>query len=241
MKRSILGIGIFGCAMRALSLACSLVAQTQVLISISSEPHHHLQMHNSYVNVYHAQLRPHESMLLHKHDYDYMQVAIGDAQLVRIVPGQPEAVRSIHDGQVDFGTKGTTHASRNDTDSTYNTIAVEFLRPQGDVKNGCVTAVAGKPLNCVAGDASHGQLQFQTDSTSVYSTVIPSQKAISLDSSMDAELVVALDDMRITVGSAAAKTLHPGDFAWIEKGKPDRVIENASDKDIRVVEIVLQP
>ncbi len=237
MKRWILWIGVFASA----TFALSLVAQTPGMISISSEPHHHLQMHNFYVNVYHAQLLPHESMLLHKHDYDYMQVAIGDAQLVRIVPGQPEAVRSIHDGQVDFGTKGTTHASRNDTDSTYNTIAVEFLRRQGDVKNGCVAAVAGKPLNCVAGDAPHGQLQFQTDSTSVYTTVIPSQKAISLANSMNAELIVALDDMRITDGSAAAKTLHPGDFAWIEKGKAGRAIKNASDKDIRIVEIVIQP
>ena len=237
MKRRILWIGIFACA----TFAFSLVAQTPEMISISSEPHHHLQMHNSYVNVYHAQLRPHESMQLHKHDYDYMQVAIGDAQLVRIVPGQPAAVRSIHNGQVDFGTKGTTHASRNDTDSTYNTIAVEFLRPQGDIKNGCVSAVAGKPLNCVAGDAPHGQLQFGTDSTSVYSTVIPSRKEMSLANSLNAELVVALDDVRITGGSAAAQTLHPGDFAWIEKGEPDRVVRNTSDKDIRVVEIVLQP
>jgi hypothetical protein len=237
MKRWILAIGIFACA----TFAFSLVAQTQEMISISSEPHHHLQMQNSYVNVYHAQLLPHESMLLHKHDYDYMQVAIGDAQLVRIVPGQPDAVRSIHDGQVDFGTKGTTHASRNDTDSTYNTIAVEFLKPQGDVKNGCVAAVAGKPLNCVAGDAPHGQLQFQTDRTSVYSTVIPSRKEISLTKARNAELIVALDDVQITGGTAAPKALHPGDFAWIEKGKPYRAIQNTSDKDIRVVEIVLQP
>ena len=184
------------------------------MISISSEPHHHLEMHNSYVNVYHAQLRPHESMLLHKHDYDYMQVAIGDAQLVRIVPGQPDAARSIHDGQVDFGTKGTIHASRNDTDSTYNTIAVEFLKPQDNIKNGCVAAVAGKPLNCVAGDPPHGQLQFQTDSTSVYSTVIPSHKEISLANATNAELIVALDDVRITGGSRRERRpLHPGDFA----------------------------
>ena len=228
---------IVGC----LTISYSSHAQKQDIISLSSEPHHELRMHNPYVNVYHAQLLPHQSMLVHKHDYDYMQVAIGDAQLVRIAPGQPEALRSIHDGQVDFGTKGTIHSSRNQLDSTYNTIAVEFLKPQGQIKNGCVTAVAGKPLNCVANDAPHGQLQFETESTRVYSTVIPSHGKLTIANSTEEELIVALDVMRVTSGGAVAKTLHPGDFAWMEKGSSKREIEGLDEKEIRIVEILVKP
>jgi len=234
------GIGwavIFGC----FTIPYSLYAQKQDIISLSSEPHHELRMHNPYVNVYHAQLLAHQSMLEHKHDYDYMQVAIGDAQLVRVVPGQPDSLRSIHDGQVDFGTKGTIHSSSNHLDSTYNTIAVEFLKPQGELKNGCVTAVTGKPLNCVANEAPHGQLQFETDSTRVYSTVIPSHGKFTIGNSTERELVIALDTMRITSGRAAAKTLHPGDFIWIEKGLSTREIKGLDDKDIRIVEILMKP
>ena len=237
MKRWILGSVISSC----IAFSFSLFAQTEDLISISSEPHHHLQMHNTYVNVYHAQLLPHQSMLLHKHDYDYMQVAIGNSQLVRILPGQPEALRAIRDGQVDFGTKGTIHSSRNDTDSTYNTVAVEFLEPQGEAKNGCVSAVAGKPLNCVAGDAPHGQLQFETESTRVYSTVAPSHKEIAIANSNEEDLIVALGTMRITTEGAADQTLHPGDFAWIEEGSSARKIEGMDEKDIRFVQIFVKP
>jgi hypothetical protein len=237
MNRWILWSSIFV----SITLSISLYAQAQDLISISSEPHHHLQMHNTYVNVYHAQLLPRQSMLLHKHDYDYMQVAIGNAQLVRIVPGQAEALRSIHDGQVDYGTKGTTHSSRNDTDSTYNTIAVEFLKPQGEVKNGCVAAVAGKPLNCSGSYTPDGQLQFETDSTRVYSVAIPANEGIAISDSTEDELIVALDGMRITSGGAAAKTLQPGDFEWIEKGSSARATGTADGKAVRLVEILVKP
>ena len=168
-------------------VTASIFAEAKELITIASEPHHHLLMHNAYVNVYHAQLLPHESILLHTHAYTYTQVAIGDAQLMRILPGQPDVSRPVHDGQVDYGAKGATHSSRNDGNETYNTIAVEFLRPQNEIKNGCVTAVAGQPLNCVNGDPPHGKLQFETDDTRIYSTVIPPHGEIKIDNSSDEE------------------------------------------------------
>ena len=236
MKRWVLGIVIVSCTV----VSVSMFADTKDLITISSEPHHHLLMHNAYVNVYHAQLLPHDSMLLHTHAYTYTQVAIGDAQTVRIVPGQPDALRPVHDGQVDYGAKGATHSSRNDGTVTYNTIAIEFLHPQDNIKNGCVAAIAGQPLNCVDGDAPHGKLQFETDNTRIYSTVIPSPKNIKFDDSSDEELIVAVDNMKIT-GGGAAKTLKPGDFAWIEKGSGPREIKNTTGKDLRFAEILLKP
>jgi len=236
MKRWALGIALSGC----MAISISIFADTKDLITIASEPHHHLLMHNEYVNVYHAQLLPKDSMLLHTHAYTYTQVAIGDAHTVRIVPGQPDLARPVHDGQVDYGAKGATHASRNDGTVTYNTIAVEFLHPQDDIKNGCVAAIAGQPLNCVDGDAPHGKLQFETDNTRIYSTVIAPHKDIKLGGSSDEELIVAVDNMKIT-GGAAAKTLKPGDFAWIEKGSGPREIKNTSDKNLRFAEILLKP
>jgi hypothetical protein len=237
MKRWILRFALVNCA----AISFTTCAQAQGMISISSEPHHHLQMHNDHVNVYHAQLLPHEAMLMHKHDYDYLQVAIGDAQLVRILPGQPEVLRTTRDGQVDFGLTGATHASRNDSDSTYNTIAVELLRPQGQIQNGCVAAAAGKPLNCVAGDPPHGQLQFETDSTRIYSTAISPHKTMNLASSSEDELIIVLDDTQIKEDGHASRVLHAGDFEWIEKGSAAHEINNESEKNIRIVEILLQP
>jgi hypothetical protein len=236
MKRWVLGIATLSCTV----VSFSMFADTKDLITIASEPHHHLLMHNAYVNVYHAQLLPKDSMLLHTHAYTYTQVAIGDAHTVRIVPGEPDAPRPVQDGQVDYGAKGATHASRNDGTVTYNTIAVEFLHPQSDIKNGCVAAIAGQPLNCADGAAPHGKLQFETDNTRIYSTLIPPHKEIKLDSSSDEELIVAVDKMKIT-GGGVAKTLKPGDFAWIEKGSGPREIKNTSDKDLRIAEMLLKP
>jgi quercetin dioxygenase-like cupin family protein len=236
MKRCVLGIVVVGC----MAISLSMSADTKDLITIASEPHHHLLMHNDYVNVYHAQLLPNDSMLLHTHAYTYTQVAMGDAHTVRIVPGQPDLARPVHDGQVDYGAKGATHSSRNDGTVTYNTIAVEFLHPQNDIKNGCVAAIAAQTLNCVDGDAPHGKLQFETDNTRIYSTVIPPHQSIKLRDSTDEELIVAVDHMKIT-GGGAARTLKPGDFAWIEKGTGPREIKNTGDKDLRFAEMLLKP
>ena len=236
MPRWVTGIAIFGC----MAISISMFAEAKDLITIASEPHHHLLLHNAYVNVYHAQLLPHESMLLHTHAYTYTQVGIGDAKTVRIVPGQPDVPRPVHDGEVDYGAKGATHASRNDGTVTYNTIAVEFLHPQNDIRNGCVAAISGQPLNCVYGEAPHGKLQFETDNTRIYSTAIPPHKKIKLDNPSDQELIVAVDSMKIT-GGGAAKTLKPGDYAWIEKGSGPREIKNTGDKDIRFAEMLIKP
>src|SRR5260370_13347716 len=42
-------------------------AQEQAVIPLKSEPHHHLALHNHYVNVYSIYVPPHDSVLLPKH------------------------------------------------------------------------------------------------------------------------------------------------------------------------------
>jgi hypothetical protein len=46
------------CLIWAALLASPLGGQPPSVIPLSSEPHHHLVLHNRYVNVYHVEVRP---------------------------------------------------------------------------------------------------------------------------------------------------------------------------------------
>ena len=163
--------------------ALSLSAQTSPLISLSGEPHHHLVLHNEYVNAYQVEVRPRDATVLHRHDYDYVQMGIGNAQLVAVVPGQPDSKRRVVDGELQFGLRGSGHLSRNDSEADYRAVAVEFLQPQGQARNGCVAVIAGLPLNCPSAPVTTAkpgefeeQLEFETDQIRVYRTrLLPHQ------------------------------------------------------------------
>ena len=128
MKRRGLSVALF------YLLTQSLAAQTSPLISLSGEPHHHLMIHSEYVDAYQVELHSHDATVLHRHDYDYAQLGIGNAQLVGVVPGQPDSTRKIVDGEVQFAPKGAC-TSR----ATTATLSTAPLR----LSSSCRKAVRG--------------------------------------------------------------------------------------------------
>jgi hypothetical protein len=221
-------------------LALPLSAQTSPLISLSGEPHHHLVLHNEYVNAYQVEVRRRDATVLHRHDYDYVQIGIGNAQLVAVVPGKPDSKRKIVDGELQFGLKGSVHLSRNDSDADYHAVAVEFFQPQGQARNGCFAVIAELPLNCPAAPVAtttprefEDQLQFETDQIQVYRTRVLPHQNMAIVNLPQEELVVALDDVLITFadGEEPDKSLHPGDFVWIDRGAVGRLMPAASERE----------
>jgi quercetin dioxygenase-like cupin family protein len=243
MKRKGLSSALFG------FLALSLSAQTSPLISLSGEPHHHLVLHNEYVNAYQVEVRPHDATVLHRHDYDYLQIGIGNAQLVAVVPGQPDSKRRVVDGELQFGLRGSVHLSRNDSEADYRAVAVEFFQPQGQARNGCVAVIAGLPLNCPSAPVAAAkpgefeqQLEFETDQIRVYRTRVFPHQNMEIANLPHEELLVALDDVPLTFagGEEPEKLLHPGAFVWIDRGAVARLINNRSDQDVRLVVFVMK-
>src|SRR5689334_1661157 len=55
----------------------TLLAQTAE-VAITAEPHHHLLLENQQVRVWLAEVAPHDSTLMHRHDHDYAFVSIGE-------------------------------------------------------------------------------------------------------------------------------------------------------------------
>jgi hypothetical protein len=232
-----------------LILPLPLAAQAPSVILMAEEPHHHLALHNDYVNVYNAEAGPGDGLLLHRHVRDGFAIAIGDQTVTIGIPGKPDVHAKNPDGQVRLQPSGYVHSTRVDGQATYHTIAVELLKPQTGEHNLCASVLAGKPLNCpgAEGKASPSKRidlpQFASNETRVQTVRVLPRQDVKIANPAQSELLVALDPASITPasGSGPDELLRAGEFLWFEKGAPARTLKNGSTKEVRFVELAFKP
>lgn len=221
-------------------------AQAPVIIPLASEPHHHLALHNAYVNVYQVEVAPHDSVLLHRHDADAISIMLSDSEVTVRAPGKPEVHQKLREGQLRLQARGYVHSTSIDGDATYRNVTVELLLPQQGARNLCAPVIATLPLNCPSAQtpppaATHlEQPQFETCQT--YLTlirVLPYQSA-ALGGPDRPELIVALDAIVTSGGKGPENSLHPGDFVWLEAGEASRLFKNNGDKEARLISFALK-
>src|SRR4029077_4567180 len=78
-----------------LFLATAALAQHQQSVEITSEPSHHLVFQNEYVRVFDVTVAPKASTLVHRHNYDYLFVTLGDSDVVSVRPGEKPLSRLL--------------------------------------------------------------------------------------------------------------------------------------------------
>ena len=232
-----------------LILPLPLAAQAPPLITMAEEPHHHLALHNDYVNVYNAEAVPGDSLQLHRHTRDAVAIAIGDQTVTIGIPGKPDVHTKNVDGQVRMQVSGYVHSTRNDGKLTYHTVAIELLQPQTGERNLCATVLPAKPLNCPEGAPSASAAkrtdvpQFASNETRVQLAHLPAHQNAKIATAGQSELLVALDPASISPasGSGPDETLRAGEFLWFDSGAAARTLKNGSDKEVRFVELLFKP
>jgi hypothetical protein len=132
----------------ACSSAVLAAPQNSTVLPLAYEPHHHLALHNGYVNVFEVEVAPHDSVRLHRHDFDAISVMISEAQVTVLTPGKPDVHLKLFDGQVRLQPRGYVHATSIDGDTTYRNVTVELLLPQQGGRNRCAPVMATQPLTC---------------------------------------------------------------------------------------------
>jgi len=221
-------------ALMLFSAALSLTAQDGKVIPLSSEPHHHLALHNDYVNVYKVGVAPHDKVLLHRHVYDAISVMLADAEVSVSSPDKPVVESSLAAGQIRLQARGYVHSTSIEGQSEYRNITIELLLPQSGEHNLCSVVLAGQPKHCPepTDQKAPGIVvspQFATDQTAVtLMTLSPHQSFES--HSDDSQLIVALNDVAI-----AGKVLHTGEFVWVAQGQRVGSVQNKSDHPSRLV------
>jgi hypothetical protein len=218
------------------------------VIRMNDEPHHHLALHNDYINVFKVQVRAGDAIAVHRHDDDTIAVAIGDQIVTVGVPGKPDVHQKNADGQVRLQRAGYVHSTRVDGGSAYRTVAVELLHPQDNPRNLCAQVIAGLPINCLKAstgttpDKEAGEPQFESDQTRVQTVRVLPHGRVEIGHSSRPELIVALDPGSLSPASGQRldQELQPGDFVWFDKDGPSRTFKNTGDNEARFVEISLR-
>jgi hypothetical protein len=230
-------------------LLLAIFAQMATVIPLASEPHHHLALHNEYVNVYEVEVAPHDSVQLHRHEFDAISIMMSNSEVVVRAPGKPDARQTFYEGQVRLQSSGYVHSTSIEGDTIYRNVIVELLSRQLGGRNLCAKVIASEGLNCHSEQASPTnsthmeEPQYETDQTSVtLIRVLPYQK-VSLGNTGGSELIVSLDDALIaTAGETGpGNPLRRGDFRWIAIGQAASVFKNNSDKEARLISLRLKP
>ena len=115
-------------------LATATLAQPQQTVEITSEPSHHLVLQNDYVRVFDVTVAPKSSTLIHRHNYDYLFVTLGDSDLTNARVGEKPASLQLRDGEVRFTPGHFAHAAINNAERPFHNITIELLKPSTNVK-----------------------------------------------------------------------------------------------------------
>jgi hypothetical protein len=216
-------------------------AQETSIPPLKSEPHHHLVLHNPYVNVYSVEVQPHDSVQLHRHEADGIGIMLSNSEITVRAPGKPESHQSVTNGQLRLQSAGDVHSTAIDGDAPYRNITVELLVTQRSPQNLCATLIATQPIHCPASrtdpnlDGRAEQPQFQTDQTEITLIRISPGRSATLDAPALPQLLVILDEAESATKDSSGKSLHPGDFLWRDANSAAQVFKNLSPSEVRVV------
>jgi hypothetical protein len=228
-------------------LAIAAPAQEPIVIPLASEPHHHLALHNAYVNVYQVEVAPHDSVLLHRHDADAISIMLSNSSVTVRAPGKPDVHQKLVDGQLRLQARGYVHSTSVDGDTAYHNVTVELLLLQQGARNLCAPVIAALPLNCPGAQvqtpaAAHiDQPQFETSQTYITLIRLLPHQSVALGDPGRPELIVALDAVAAAGGESPENSLRCGEFVWLEAAKRSQVFKNGGDKEARLISFALKP
>jgi quercetin dioxygenase-like cupin family protein len=233
-----------------LAMCCvplTISAQMSNVISLASEPHHRLALHNKYVNVYEVEVAPHGTVQLHRHEFDAISIMMSNSEVIVRVPGKPDVRQKLSEGQVRLQSRGYVHSTSIEGDTTYRNVTVELLSPQQGARNLCAAVIASQELNCsrtelsLPGATHIDQGQFETKQTRVTLIRLMPHQTINVGDPSRSVLIVALDDALSTLGGDNPRSsMRSGDFAWLEKGLPARALRNTSGNEARFISFLFE-
>jgi hypothetical protein len=146
-------------------------AMAQQAVPTTREPHHHTIYEDARVRILDVQIEARGSTLLHRHDTDYVWVALGDSRLADTVPGKPETRIQAADASIHFSLGGFAHVTRNESDSPIHIVAADLLQPQTGPRNVCGEILAGEYLHCHEPGSewlgANFKIVFETDQTRI--------------------------------------------------------------------------
>jgi quercetin dioxygenase-like cupin family protein len=234
-----------------LFLATAALAQHQQSVEITSEPSHHQVLQNEYVRVFNVTVAPRATTLVHKHNYDYLFVPLGDSDVVSVRPGEKPVALKLKDGEVRFTPGNFAHAAINQADRPFHNITIELLKPSTNVKTctgscdtaGCVGSVPGTTgdNSSVPGCPRTTRL-ISADQWTISLVGLPPNATLNRPAGGPA-LLVAVTKLELGRQSGDAVgpfKRAPGGFDWIAAGRQE-TMRNGASQSAQFVTLEFKP
>jgi hypothetical protein len=115
----------------ALCLTNFVSAQTESVVDINNDSHHHLLLENDKLRIFAVDLGAHESTPLVRHDHNYLVITLANSEIASWAEGQSGVITYRYDqNDIRFFFGGPARALRNDTPNSYHNLTIEFLNPK---------------------------------------------------------------------------------------------------------------
>ena len=212
-----------------LLVSMATLAQQQQPVEITSEPRHHHVFENQYVRVFNVTVEPKGSTLVHRHNYDYLFVTLGNSQVASVRPGEKPVELSLRDGEVRFTQGKFAHAAINRSDKPFHNITIELLSPSSNVKS--CTEGCEVPVACISAGSGCPTIERRITSDQWIASLVKIPPRARLEDHVPASpyLLVAVSALNLGGGSADPQTnltLAPGGLSWVHA--PGHTIVNNS-------------
>src|SRR5438874_12101749 len=197
-------------------IACGAFAQeiTEKVVPITQEPSHHLVLENSYVRVFNVEVAPHFATRIHRHDYDYVFVTLGDSDVSNEKLHADPIELKLKDGETHFAPGGFAHKAVNLADTPFHNITIEFVEP------GITTRAAG------AKDTSVAASQFGGASSEAFGkiklhqgTFLNGEVSTCMgDQLAGPQLLVPVSEFFVKTAAKTNQAKRPGEVLWLNAG-----------------------
>ena len=232
-------------------LATAALAQQQQSVEITSEPSHHLVFQNEYVRVFDVTVAPKATTLIHRHNYDYLFVTLGDSDVVSTRVNEKPVALKLKDGEVRYTPGHFAHAAMNESDRPFHNITIELLKPSAGVKTctehcdsgGCMGSIPKTPRDNSPLPGCPGTLQLISAAQWTVSRVdMPPNATLSMPGKGPILLVAVSEfDLGRQSGDAVGPFKRKsGGLDWIP-GAQETTLRNGTSQAAQFVTLEFKP
>ncbi len=225
-----------------LLLALTAMAQQQKPVEIAAEPGHQLVLENAFVRAFKVTVPPKASTLVHRHNFDYIFVTLGDADITNERVGAQPARLILKDGEVRFTAGLFAHSIINNIDRPFHNITIELLTPTTG-EHRC-TGFCSIPAACEAKNEACPTMEWlvTSDQWTVTAVTLPPSARYEEHTHTGPHLVMAVSDLDIKIkGQDRPETevkAKAGDLSWQNPGT--HTLINVGTKPARFVILEFQ-
>jgi hypothetical protein len=216
----------------------TLLASAQTAIDMASDPHHQLLIENSQVRVFAVSLHANEQSFT-SHEHNFLMVTLQDCEVVMWPEGRSD-IQSFHLGEADvrflFG--GRARGLRNERNTTYRSITVEFLDPKVTTYTYQRDSGAWDYGDSVLRPPVDPHAKFANSLNMGVATATDVQlfpgDSLPLPEKLAAELLIPVSDVDFRTEGDTHMRKSPGEAVWIPAGRKFKLV-NAAAEAIRFV------